>query len=174
MTTAPPTEGESNENFRPERMPMRLLLAVLLLAHGAAMGQTFACQYTASAGLNWENGRWEATRFKTAAPFFLNLNPDGTLDRTSVAIVFYPFIKDLLGDKQNDPNARFMYGWGVTCKGGGNQHQKHFACMGSQGDLLTFNSQTQEGGVASLGSLHLSESTKSDSLSVKPFTCQKM
>ncbi len=63
---------------------MRLLLAVLLLAHGAAMGQTFACQYIASAGLNWENGRWEATRFKTDPPFFLTAEA-GELTASSVA-----------------------------------------------------------------------------------------
>lgn len=65
---------------------MRLLLTALLLVHGAAMGQTFACQYVATSGLRWENGRWTPTAFKSDPPFFLKVeagqlttNPIGRL-----------------------------------------------------------------------------------------------
>lgn len=53
---------------------MRLLLAALLLVHGAAMGQTFACQYTTTVSLTPErSSRWKSAEIPNDAPFFISI-----------------------------------------------------------------------------------------------------
>jgi hypothetical protein len=44
----------------------------LLLAMGSSVAQTFACQYVAAGGLDWEGGSWRAQQFNVQEPFFSN------------------------------------------------------------------------------------------------------
>ncbi len=129
---------------------MRLLITALLSVHGAAMGQTFACQYTASAGLNWENGRWEATRFKIDPPFFLAAE-GGELTAASVAKAL----------KSENPKS-----W--RCEK--TRFGTLFQCVDSLGGLLMFDLKVGRGGVAKI----LGTVLGVDSAVVAPFTCQQM
>jgi len=49
----------------------------------------YACQYTASAGLKWENGKWLSTRFQLDAPFFLT-SANNTLVPWLIAESIFP------------------------------------------------------------------------------------
>jgi len=44
---------------------------------GSSVAQTFACQYVAAGGLNWEGSYWRTREFRVEEPFFLTLTPDG-------------------------------------------------------------------------------------------------
>ncbi len=131
------------------------LVAIALLPH-RAIAQTFACQYIVAAGLHWEAGRWESTRFRVRKPFFLKMDGDN-LDHKVVADFFESF-----GPATSKE---------VRCTKGGIRSQH--SCVDGFGTFMFFDDRTGTGGRAILnGSTELNE--KRDSLSVAPFTCQKM
>ena len=134
---------------------MRLLLAALLLVHGAAMGQTFACQYIESGGLNWENGRWRSTLFILPPPFFLRMN-GSKLDNKVVA--------DLLGSRGASAEL-------VDCAN--NTYLQTHSCMDGFGTFLVFDERTGQGGRANLTGSTRTQA-KRDATSVAHFICQKM
>ncbi len=134
-----------------------LLACVLWVVMGSSLAQTFACQYVASGGLNWTNGGWEITRFKLREPFFLTLKTGGqelTFDSTA----------KLLGGVH-------------TCI---TDVAKVITCMSvergyrSVGGFLLFDPNNLKGGISFLtGSTENMERLK-DSLTVAPFSCQKV
>jgi hypothetical protein len=127
---------------------MRLLLAALLLVHGAAMGHTFACQYTASAGLNWENGRYMPISHPLPPPFFLKVQED-RLTADSVVKALGSFFIDE-----------------IKCI----QHRvTGFSCFDHHGGFMQFSPATGSGGVS-----HLLGAVTTGRPSVSLFTCQKM
>lgn len=137
---------------------MRLLIATLLLVHGAAMGQTFACQYTESTGFHWENGRWRRTGFNILPPFFLKMN-GSNLDQKAVSSVFGSdgeIAKLVRCEKRQ---------MGLT-----NLH----SCMDQFGQFLVYDEHTRKGGMAMLGGSTSTDKPYRDSTSVSHFTCQQM
>lgn len=152
---------------------MRLLLAALLLVHGAAMGQTFACQYTASGGLYWENGRWSATRFKVNPPFFLRIS-SGQMDKDSVDKVLNPELPETLRSATTglpstiSCSKRTVY---LSEKRRGDEH----ICTDMGGLVIAFRPALSGGTVAFLGGgLIEAQNQYRDGINVSPFTCQQM
>jgi hypothetical protein len=135
---------------------MRLLIATLLLVHGAAMGQTFACQYTGSAGFHWENGGWSTTGFHVLPPFFLKMN-GSNLEQKSVADFF-----GAMGETASY----------IRCEK--HPHRAFHSCMNQYGAFLHFNESTRMGGRAVLGGSDSTSKRYRDSTSVSHFTCQQM
>lgn len=137
---------------------MRLLIAALLLVHGAAMGQTFACQYTAAAGLDWVNGQWSARQFKPFPPFFLRLK-DGAIDPESLA--------EIIGNPSECISTRLS--------SGGNVRDSDWFCFNKvTSRTLVFSGDTASGGTSRLfGSLMKSSGAYKDSIGVEPFICQR-
>lgn len=132
---------------------MRLLLAALLLVHGTAMGQTFACQYTEAAGLKWENGRWRSTSFMNPPPFFLKIEGDRlTADSVAKAI-------------RGTPSR-------IRCER--NQIANTFSCFDQSGGFLHFDPQRYAGAISQMLGASTGQSDYRDSVSVAAFTCQQM
>lgn len=135
---------------------MRVLLAALLLVHSAAMGQTFACQYTAAAGLDWQRGRWQIQEFRPLPPFFIKV-ANRSIDTES--------LKQLLGHPAEcvsdnlDPET----------------DRKSWFCFNRIASrTLVFDSQTAVGGTSRLFGSLKSSGERRDSIAVEPFTCQQM
>jgi len=130
----------------------RLIVAVMLAAvvfTNAARAQTFACQYVMAAGLQWNKGKWSVTGFEVLKPFFLRLEA-GTITSDSATKVLFGPVK--------------------RCEVEGVKH----TCTDRLGAFLFFDSQRAEGGVASLVGTVGDFPTFRDSVTVSPFTCQKM
>jgi len=125
-----------------------LFACFLLSASASSLAQTFACQFVAAAGLNWENGSWVTKTFIERNPFFISLNPDGqTIDKKSIAqLVPIP-----------------------TCAG-----EVIISCSGAAGAFLSFSPSALKGAYAlTLGSVTPDKERK-DSIMISPFICQKM
>lgn len=135
---------------------MRALIVSLLLVHGAAMGQTFACQYTAAAGLNWQRGRWQIQEFRPSPPFFIKV-ADGSIDTESLKqLLDHPAecVSDNL-DPETDRKSWFCF--------------NRFTSR-----TLVFDGQTAVGGTSRLFGSLKSRGERRDPIAVEPFTCQKM
>ena len=120
----------------------------LFLMTGSSVAQTYACQFVASAGLNWEKGSWVTSTFKKSSPFFIGLNPDGkTIDEKTIKnLIIVP-----------------------TCTA-----EEFISCTGLSGQFLYFYPPALKGAyVTTLGSI-IHDDRQKDSLSVSPFVCQKM
>ncbi len=76
-----------------------IAVAILLsLSCAYATAQTFACQFSAAAGLAWEKNDWKAKRFLNPKPFFLSRSKQSrSLDESSVGEVLY--LKDYANSK---------------------------------------------------------------------------
>jgi hypothetical protein len=161
---------------------MRLLLAALLLIHGAAMGQTFACQYVAAGGLHWQNDRWEPTRFQLQEPFFLKIT-SGQIDTDLVEKALDPEIPDNLRSsalriptsvkcfKNNTLDPRT-----IGTDPSRHKYIEQHTCS-DEGAVVIFRPALRMGVVARLsGGLAGPRGPRQyrDTLSVGPFTCQQM
>jgi hypothetical protein len=140
---------------------MRLFLIIILSLHGAAVGQTFSCQYVAGGGLTWENSKWAAVAFKVGQPFFLKVL-SGQIDLVSVQKVFSP-------NKEGSLN---LANEEVRCfRPSDDEHY----CMNIFGQSLVFGSTRGGGAVShlfgSLGSNHTRQ--RRDDIGVFPFVCEK-
>lgn len=120
----------------------------LFLITGSSVAQTYACQFVASAGLNWEKGSWVTSTFKKRSPFFIGLNRDGkTIDEKTIANLVIA----------------------STCTA-----EENISCTGLLGQFLYFSPLTLKGAyVTTLGSV-IHDDRQKDSLSISPFICQKM
>ena len=129
-----------------------LLASVLFLETVACEAQTFACQYSASGGLDWRSGQWESTQFKTSEPFFLTIAPDKG-------------ITSFKGDS-------IMERLPLNCDKKARELKIH-SCSSGAGAFVYFWEATQRGAISKLfGSVM--EKDERDSLSVQPFICQKI
>ncbi len=129
-----------------------LLTFWLLLVTGSTVAQTFACQYVASAGLDWENGSWVTRTFHVGKPFFLNLTLDGkNIEEKS--------IKNLIQS--------------ATCSVQ-NEALGFISCASITGAFLYFNPSIFRGAVTRTLGAALGDVGDKDSVSVAPFICQKM
>jgi hypothetical protein len=139
--------------FSRQGKQVRLFVAAMLLVHGSAMAQTFACQYTTSAGLKWENGRWRNVIFVNPPPFFLKIEGDRlTADSVAKAISGLNFEIRCERDRFNNT----------------------FSCFDQSGGFLYFSPQRSAGGVSQMLGASSERSDYRDSVSVAAFTCQQM
>lgn len=130
-----------------------LFASLLLLVFGSSLAQTFACQFIASSGLNWNSGRWESTSFHTHEPFFFGITAENGI--TSF--------------KGNYSLERLP----LTCDKKARELKTH-SCSTASGTFIYFSESTQRGGIATLFGSSLLEKDERDSLSVQPFVCQKL
>jgi hypothetical protein len=142
---------------------MRNIVAVFLLSSfcSCATAQTFACQFSAVAGLVWEKNNWKEKRFITPKPFFLSTSKlSRSLDESSVGEVLY--LKDYANSKVECAGDQL-----VTCQIKG---------IGSNlfyGKYLYFSFNSLNGAVTDLlGSV--GSSVGDSDLYVAPFVCQKV
>lgn len=132
-----------------------LMIALALGFAPPAMAQkvVYACQYFASAGLNWENGKWVTSRFHTEQPFFL-ASENGALQKNTVAKFFNSLPESVFCHR---PNSRSQ------------------TCSDTFGDVLTFSVESMNGTYATtFGGTQNSTDRNKDSVAVSPFTCTKV
>lgn len=133
---------------------MRILVAYLLLAHGVAFGQAFACQYLESAGLGWESGQWQLRKTPIRQPFFLAIE-SGDLNADSVAKLLRSHPKDIRCERHP------VSGW--------------FSCHNQLASFLFFNPKESQGGVSEIRGSGLPPASRgAHPMTVAPFTCQQM
>jgi hypothetical protein len=121
-----------------------------------AAGQPWACQYTADAGLRWENGSWKSTAFREGQPFVLVQNGD-ILTRKSAATA-------LVGDSE--------YHMLISCSPAGFDAQP-IICRDTLGSSLVFSPTTGQGGMSLILGTIQNNPKRRDTLHVKHFICQK-
>ena len=133
---------------------MKLLIALLmvfssaLFTNGAtAQNLPLACQGEASAGMDWENGRWVISRFQTTKFVLVQSGNTLTLESVAKALQTYP--------KQ------------ITCREG---NPGKINCMDISGSSLFIDLQRLTGGIAHLFGASMTES-KRDSVTVHAFSC---
>jgi hypothetical protein len=124
--------------------------AAVISAPTMAQNVTYACQYLDSGGFNWKNGKWEITKFRTEAPFFLiyeneKIDTD-SLEKALKAMMF-------------------------KCENLG----RNTYCISFLGKSFVFDKETMSGGVSILhGASMPNGGNYKDSIAVSPFTCTKM
>jgi hypothetical protein len=143
--------GENQMN----RIYFKFLYSILiLLASAQAQGQVFACQYTDSTGLHFENGRWARKGFIAPKPFFLRLE-EGRITQESAAIPLAAHSPNIVCAIKDMPQQGIIH----TCSDYSSQ--------------LIFSPSTSSGATAQLlGST--SREQRRDSVTVSLFTCQSM
>ena len=114
-------------------LPRLLLLAILnsVALTGAAAESSFACQFTASAGLVWDVGHWVPTTFSSLNSFVLEIR-DNIITSESAA-------KPL----QVEPST-------LNChyQGGGEYPTSH--CADQNGGNLVMSPRTLSGGISKI------------------------
>jgi len=132
------------------------LAAVALIGSmpaATAAGQPWACQYTADAGLRWENGSWKATNFREGQPFVLVQDGD-LLTRKSVSTA-------LTGDDRSHILIRCRWNEGLVF------------CRDTLGTSLVFSPTTGQGGLSLILGATQNNPEQRDTVHVKHFICQK-
>lgn len=135
-------------------MKIIALLAGLLSSFSSvAQNQTiFACQYTHSEGFIYSEKKWKSAKFSLGKPFFLKVNSDGLIDKSSLKDV-------ILG--------------GSECKRVYSSISPEvIMCIGNM-DFLVFNKNTMEGSTSYIAGITQDVNQK-DTMSVAIFNCQKM
>jgi hypothetical protein len=118
-----------------------------------AEGQPWACQFTASAGLKWTNGRWETKSIILGAPFVLVVE-NGVITRESAA--------KAMGYSD--------YSHFFSCVDTG---RETLFCSGlASTDVLIFNRYNGRGGISNLQGA-MDTGKVRDTPMVSAFTCQK-
>lgn len=124
-----------------------LVVCVFFITSTHAQNKPLACQGDASAGLKWDNGKWNVTRFQTDK--FILVLKDTNLDENSVSKVFTDDLS-------------------VECKTG---FKGKIRCLGSAGQVLFFDPSTMKGAFSFLfGGTLIGEPR--DTLSIDAFSCQ--
>lgn len=130
-----------------------LLLIGLLLAGTAVQAQVvLACQFTESGGYIYRNGRWQLTSFTLDKPFFIRLQADGVIDPSSLA------------------GAGMTYN--IECSRPYGHRPEFVRCAGNS-DMMIFSTRTLAGSTSTIHGA-ASEGSNRDTLSINPFSCQRM
>lgn len=143
----------------------RYLALILSLWVGTLQAQmTLACQFMAGNGFIWKNGKWQPTMFTPEKPFFLTIRPNNQLEPKS-ALVAMAMTPDIAESFKNDPES-------VNCF----PHfklAKSSTCADYSGSSITISLASLEGAV-SLPAGATQQSQTRDTISIRPFVCQKM
>jgi hypothetical protein len=135
---------------------LSLILAIsftFISAPVMAQNVTYACQYTDSGGLDWENKRWKLVKFSLERPFFLSTS-NSRLTVESVSKAF--------GDGQIIP----------FCHGAFENKQ---TCSDPLGRVLIFDFISMNGAISRIfGGSMADKNSDKDSLMINAFTCTKM
>lgn len=129
------------------------LSSVLISIPALAQSSSFACQFVESAGLSWDNKKWDLKKFNKGGSFFLS-STNSTLDLQSVSKVL------------NVSQAN------VVCHApfAGTQ-----ACADALGGGLIFNFKNMNGGISQLLGASMSDrEALKDDVRVMTFTCTQM
>jgi hypothetical protein len=126
-----------------------ILLMTLVGVSAQAQNKPLACQDDMTGGLNWENGRWVTSTFKTDK--FILVQAGNTLTKESVAKVFY----DTALNQISCSNDNFR----VTCN--------------STFMSLYFDPKTLKGGISNLLGSTMRDGSYKDSIYVRAFSCQQ-
>lgn len=110
-----------------------------------------------AAGLRWQDGRWESTRFRVPDKFTLEV----MVIKDSEPI---PFIHMTRKDSEGEHH----------CGGVQNLTDNLFGVdsCSSSGETIVFSKKPMRGGVSNLLGSTSSSATERDSLAVMPFSCQ--
>ncbi len=126
-------------------------------APAAANQVVYACQYTASSGLNWENGKWASTGFILEAPFFLT-TIDNNLTIESVGSKLLAVPSDVLCFPPEETQYAVMQ-----------------ICASSLGKVINFSFENMTGAIAqTFGGAMPTDLPENDSLTVSTFICTKV
>jgi hypothetical protein len=129
------------------------VLLMGLLSVAVVQAQTvLACQFTESGGYIYRNGRWQLTSFTLDKPFFIRLQADGVIDPSSLA------------------GAGMTYN--IECSRPYSHRPEFVRCAGNS-DMMIFSTRTLAGSTSALHGA-ASEGGNRDTLSINPFTCQRM
>jgi hypothetical protein len=138
----------------------KIAIGLLFCAPTVAFAQTFACQFTHSAGMAWRSGTWQPTKFKMDAPFFLK-TLEGNITSESAAKVMGTKVPQTVSCHPSIANR-------VFCSTG--TLPQYFA----SGTSLIFDTKTMRGAISEiLGGISDKQDYR-DSLSVSAFVCQQM
>jgi hypothetical protein len=129
------------------RKAFALLIALVLANFALAQNKPLACQTDATAGLNWEAGRWQIRSF--IAEKFILVQSGNTLTNASVAKAF------------DSPETL------VNCY---TTATSNITCTGISGSLLFFNPKNLRGGLSNVFGATM-ESEKRDSVTSAAFSC---
>ena len=147
----------------------RLLPGILLTCAAVAtpvMAQTvtYACQYIATAGLNWENDRWITNKFNNRDPFILTAI-DGELvpPAPSEENMSNPlFLTKCLSPRE-----------ALTGEPGETEISRVQSCSRAAGSTLLFNFDNLTGAYSQMiGAASSRDQAYKDSLTVAPFVCE--
>ena len=119
-----------------------------LLNPAIAQNKPLACQVEETVGLNWENGRWQVTRFNIRK--FILVQSGNTLTLESVSKVL-------------DSSASL-----VVCK----NEAPQISCQGLAGEYLYYNPINKSGGIARMFGSSMKQGNNRDSVTVSVFTCE--
>jgi hypothetical protein len=134
-----------------------LLLFAASLFTNITHAQTFACQFVASGGLDWEGKSWILKQFNTEKPFALRVESN-LLTKESAA--------SALGRRRWED---------IDCKRHPVALQAGFSCTDYLGGYLIFDDLKGLGAVTqALGAVAPLVGRPRDSITISPFVCQKM
>lgn len=141
-----------------QRWILPVTATALLITPAFAQDRPLACQADESAGLNWENGRWEATGFTPRLAKFILVQTGDSLTPESVGKVFI----ELKMPKNLLPTCRRDAG------------ENHIFCVEGLigGQSLLFSFRTMKGSHAALLGGTSADQKQRDSVTVTTFTCQ--
>ena len=139
---------------------MKLVFCSLTLAAmplvAVAETTTYACQYTSSAGLAFEDEQWKPTRFELLSPFFLKAE-NNKLDPATIL-------------KSVDIGADHSLPTCVTHQ----EFDEVESCSSAWGESLVFNHETMIGAMSEIYNAAWDDDFDSEQLSVSTFFCQAM
>ena len=125
-----------------------LLLSIFFLNNAIAQNKPVACQTEETVGLNWQNGRWQVTRFNVKK--FILVQAGNLLTTESAG-------------KAIDSPASL-----VTCK----NEAPQISCSGVSGEYLYYDTLNRSGGIARIFGGTMKRPDYRDSVTVSVFTCE--
>ena len=130
------------------QITLMIMLGSFFFTNGAvAQNKPLACQVDEAAGLDWANGRWSSTLFKTQK--FILVQAGNTLTTESVAKVINNKLPNTISCRYNAPE---------------------ITCLDPAGRMLYFNPQVLRGGTSRLFGSTMDGANR-DSVVVEIFSC---
>jgi len=147
-----------------QRWILPVTATALLIAPAFAQNRPLACQADAAAGLNWENGQWEVTRFNPEPAKFILVQTGNSLTPESVT--------KLMDYGSTTPTPQSLL---PSCKTKEfDDPLKQVVCTSgyTNGQSLVFSLRTLKGAMSQILGGIMNGPRYRDSVSVTTFTCQ--